>query len=81
MILVLASWALTSLASASWWPFLGIWLGQCDALVARCLFPLAVIILISGLDDLALDAIYLWSWLWRRLPAIPRHIRIGGEKH
>jgi adsorption protein B len=39
--------------------------------VARCLFPLALIILLSGLDDLALDSVYLWAWLLRRLPAIP----------
>jgi adsorption protein B len=39
--------------------------------VARCLFPLALIILVSGLDDLALDAVYLWAWLTRRLPARP----------
>jgi adsorption protein B len=39
--------------------------------VARCLFPLALIILIGGLDDLALDAIFLWAWLSRRLSAIP----------
>ena len=70
----MASWAL-----ASWWPFLGIWLGQCDALVAGCLFPLAVIILISGLDDLALDAVYLWAWFGRRLPAIP-HISVSEER-
>jgi bacteriophage N4 adsorption protein B len=43
----------------------------CDVAVAHCLFPLAVIILISGLDDLALDAIYVWAWVRRRLPAIP----------
>ncbi|MGD0136371.1 MAG: hypothetical protein ABSE57_30385, partial [Bryobacteraceae bacterium] len=40
-----------------------------DLGVARCLFPLAWIILISGLDDLALDAIFLWAWLLGRLPA------------
>ena len=40
-----------------------------DLGVARCLFPLAWIILISGLDDLALDAIFLWAWLAGRLPA------------
>jgi bacteriophage N4 adsorption protein B len=49
-------------------PALSSW---CDAAVAHCLFPLALIILISGLDDLALDAIYVWAWVRRRLPAIP----------
>jgi bacteriophage N4 adsorption protein B len=58
-------------AFSSWWWWLGVALGQCDAGVARCLFPLAIIILVSGLDDLALDAIYLWAWATRRLPAIP----------
>jgi adsorption protein B len=36
---------------------------QCDAWVARSLFPLALVILISGLDDLALDCVCLWAWL------------------
>jgi bacteriophage N4 adsorption protein B len=43
----------------------------CDVGVARCLFPLAWIILISGLDDLALDALCLWAWLRRRLRSRP----------
>lgn len=42
-------------------------LAQCDAWVARCLFPLALVILISGLDDLALDCVCLWAWLKHRL--------------
>ena len=58
-------------ALSSWWPFCGLCLGRCDRYVADCLFPLALIILISGLDDLALDAIFLWAWLRRRLSAIP----------
>jgi adsorption protein B len=37
-----------------------------DAGVAWCLFPLAIIVLISGLDDLALDAICLAAWIGRR---------------
>jgi adsorption protein B len=37
--------------------------------VADCLFPLAAIILVSGLDDLVLDTVCLWAWLTRRLPA------------
>ena len=47
------------------------WRTLFDAEVARWLFPLALIVLISGLDDLALDAVYLWAWVWRRLPASP----------
>jgi adsorption protein B len=43
----------------------------CDIGVARCLFPLALIILISGVDDLALDAVCLLAWLRRRLPVKP----------
>ena len=38
-------------------------MGRCDSVVAGCLFPLALIILISGLDDLALAAICLWAWV------------------
>ena len=46
-------------------------LAWCDGGVAHCLVPLAWIILVSGLDDLVLDAICLWAWLARRLPARP----------
>lgn len=46
-------------------------LAWCDAAIARCLLPLALIILVSGLDDLVLDAICLWAWLKHRLPARP----------
>jgi len=42
---------------------------QCDAWVARCLFPLALVILISGLDDLTLDLVCLWAWLRHRFRA------------
>ena len=38
---------------------------HCDSWVAHLLLPLAVVILISGLDDLALDGICLWAWLKR----------------
>jgi len=55
------------------------WRGLLDAEVARCLFPLALIILISGLDDLALDAVYLWAWLCRRLPASTA-VSVPGDK-
>jgi adsorption protein B len=62
---------LVILALSPLWPLLSVGLAECDAVVAGCLFPLALIILMSGLDDLALDAIYLWAWVMRRLPAIP----------
>jgi bacteriophage N4 adsorption protein B len=35
--------------------------------VAACLFPIAAAILISGLDDLVLDAVCLWAWIRRRM--------------
>jgi len=43
------------------------WVTRLDGLAAGCLFPAAVAILISGLDDLALDAVCLWAWLKTRL--------------
>ena len=43
---------------------------QFDAWVARSLFPLALVILISGLDDLALDCVCLWAWLMARYRAV-----------
>jgi adsorption protein B len=47
-----------------------------------CLFPLAWIILVSGLDDLALDAVCLWAWLRRRLRTNrgPRQFAKTNEK-
>ncbi|HEX6896817.1 MAG TPA: glycosyl transferase family protein [Bryobacteraceae bacterium] len=41
--------------------------------MANCLVPTAIALLISGLDDLILDAICLWAWLKARLrpPALP----------
>jgi bacteriophage N4 adsorption protein B len=60
----------------------GVGLNWCDLGVARCLFPLAWIILVSGLDDMVLDAICLWAWLRRRLPAPPNIIRVDdGVSH
>ena len=59
--------------------FLGVALTWCDVGVARCLFPLAWIILVSGLDNLALDAVCLWAWLRRRLPTPPA-VFLRGEK-
>ncbi|HEY6390730.1 MAG TPA: glycosyl transferase family protein [Bryobacteraceae bacterium] len=34
-----------------------------DASVAACLFPAALAILISGLDDMALNILCLWTWM------------------
>src|SRR5574341_674757 len=45
-----------------------------DSWVAACLLPLALWILISGLDDLAVDLICLGDWLRRRprrAPPVP----------
>jgi adsorption protein B len=52
----------TSALFSGWLPLVA----QCDTWVARCLFPLALVILVSGLDDLALDYVCLWAWLRRR---------------
>jgi adsorption protein B len=41
------------------------WFQVVDASVAICLFPAAVAILISGLDDMALNIVCLWTWLGR----------------
>lgn len=46
------------------------WL-RTDAAVAACLVPAAIAILISGLDDLALDLVCLWAWLKRRFTRPP----------
>ena len=43
--------------------FIASMLPAVDAWVAACLFPAALLILLSGLDDLALNAICLWAWL------------------
>ncbi|HYL73093.1 MAG TPA: glycosyl transferase family protein [Bryobacteraceae bacterium] len=47
-------------------------LAAVDAGVAACLLPAALAILLSGLDDLALNAICLWAWLKERLRGAPR---------
>jgi adsorption protein B len=54
-----------------------------DRFVGFCLFPLAVWILISGLDDLFLDLVAAWNWLRRRLPgahpeAAPGEAELGS---
>jgi len=61
--------AFVSLDIPAWWGYLAIAGDWCDLAVAHCLLPLAWIILLSGLDDLTLDAVCLWAWLARRLPA------------
>ncbi|HLG96017.1 MAG TPA: glycosyl transferase family protein [Bryobacteraceae bacterium] len=47
------------------------WLSGLDPLVAQCLFPAAIVILVSGLDDLLLDAVYAWVWLKSRFGSCP----------
>ncbi len=42
-----------------------------DSWVAACLLPTALLILLSGLDDMALNAICLWAWVRRKQPAKP----------
>ena len=42
--------------------FVSTWLSLLDVWVAAVLFPAALAVLISGVDDLALDAICLWAW-------------------
>ncbi|MBV9772101.1 MAG: glycosyl transferase family protein [Bryobacterales bacterium] len=48
-----------------------------DSCIAHVLFPLALIILFSGLDDLMLDAICLWAWAKQRFAA-PTSVRVTG---
>ena len=47
--------------------------------VAACLFPVAIAVLLSGLDDLALNAICLWAWA--RGKSRPKPSDAGTEKH
>ena len=53
--------------------FASVW-SAFDTFVAACLFPAALAILVSGLDDLVLNAICLWAWLRRR------GFRAGGSQ-
>ncbi len=55
------------------------WLYVLDAWVAACLFPAALAVLISGLDDLALNAICLWAWA--RGKSQPKPSATTVEKH
>src|SRR5579863_1827957 len=62
--------------------FMSWWLSW-DAPVAACLVPAAVAILISGLDDLALDAVCLWAWLkvrWAKTNAALPFASGGGPE-
>ena len=56
---------------ASWWSW---W----DAAIAACLAPAAIAILISGLDDLVLDAVCLWAWLKRRWATTATPLRFAS---
>ncbi len=58
---------------ASWWL-------SADTVVAACLVPAAIAILISGLDDLALDAVCLWAWLKGRFAGRPSAFKNAGEQ-
>ena len=42
------------------------WVFRIDAFVGACIAPLAIAILISGLDDIVVDLVWLWDWLRRR---------------
>lgn len=39
------------------------WLLRTDSFVAALILPLAILILISGLDDLIVDAVWVWGWV------------------
>ena len=61
--------------------FISWWLSW-DAQVAACLVPAAVAILISGLDDLALDVVCLWAWLKGRWTKTNTALRFAsGDRH
>lgn len=47
-----------------------------DAVVAACLVPVGFLILISGLDDLALDTVCLWAWIKGRFEKTARRIAL-----
>lgn len=63
------------------------WLQPFDRVVLWAVAPLAIILLISGLDDLEIDLAWIYAWLtgrfteflpgeWRRNLAPPRHIAL-----
>jgi adsorption protein B len=52
-----------------------------DSFVAACLFPAAIAVVVSGLDDLLLNAVCLWAWLTaKRAGASNQHPATGSEK-
>src|SRR5512140_3253601 len=56
-----------------------------DALVAACLVPLAIVALVSALDDSVLDVSMAWGWLCRRWlaresPRPPAGSRLRGVR-
>lgn len=55
------------------------WLSHADAWVAACLGPAALAVLISGLDDLAVNVICLWAWA--RGKSHPKPSFSNVEKH
>ncbi len=55
------------------------WLSHADAWVAVCLVPSALAVLISGLDDMALNLICLWAWA--RDKSKPKPSKTAEEKH
>jgi len=55
------------------------WLSHADAWVAVCLVPSALAVLISGLDDMALNLICLWAWA--RGKSKPKPSKTAEEKH
>jgi adsorption protein B len=55
-------------------------MSSADALVAAFLVPLAVVSLLSGLDDLVLDVVMVWTWLRRRPPVSEPRPPESGEK-
>ncbi|MBM3748482.1 MAG: glycosyltransferase, partial [Acidobacteria bacterium] len=50
-----------------------------DSAVAACLVPLAIWIVVSGLDDLVLDVTCLWVWVRNRLAGTP-DVRSPGRE-
>ena len=53
-----------------------------DAFVAGCLIPAAIALLVSGIDDLALDLVCFWAWVRRhcRRGAVREERQVVGQK-
>lgn len=59
-------------------------LTRVDRIVAECLVPLAIYILISGLDDLLIGLACVWDWAWRAVRGergLPRPTQIQLQAH